>query len=82
MCVHTSVQHSSMCVYTRVCVCEVPGGVEVETLYTQSVVTSTVNCVCVCVCVCVCACIRVYSTVKCVCVQVHVCVRAYECTEQ
>ena len=31
------------------CVCEIPGGVEVETPYILSVVTSTVNCVCVCV---------------------------------
>ena len=56
-----------VCVCTRVCVCEIPGRVGLDTLYTQSVLTSTVNCVCVCVCVCVCA-----ST----------CVRAYECTVQ
>ena len=30
------------------CVSEIPGGVEVETPYILSVVTSTVNCVCVC----------------------------------
>ena len=63
-----------MCVCVYKGVCEMLGGVEVETPYTLSVVTSTVNRVCVCTSTCVCACIRVYSTVMCVCVCVCVCV--------